>query len=56
MTFFGKHRPLVAFAVWFLVAMLALSSCIMDDGSGDVAPDTDAGVQVGLHISLGTPA
>ena len=56
MTFFGKHRPLVAFAVWLLVAMLALSSCIMDDGSGDVAPDTDAGVQVGLHISLGTPA
>ena len=56
MTFFGKHPPLVAFAVWLLVAMLALSSCIMDDGSGDVAPDTDAGVQVGLHISLGTPA
>ena len=56
MTFFGKHRPLVAVAVWLLVAMLALSSCIMDDGSGDVAPDTDAGVQVGLHISLGTPA
>ena len=56
MTFFGKHRPLVAFAVWLLVAMLALSSCIMDDGSGDVAPDTDARVQVGLHISLGTPA
>ena len=56
MTLFGKYRSLVAFAVWLLVAMLALSSCIMDDGSGDVAPDTDAGVQVGLHISLGTPA
>ena len=60
MTLFGKYRSHLPFAVWLLFAMLAMlllpTSCIMDDAPGGVAEEYHTGVQVGLRISLGTPA